>query len=68
MLDFICLHIYFFSSQFFWNLLSIHKKTYIYTQKMSQIFVAVILDVNGDYESAADGTVKVMSIGNACYV
>jgi len=31
---------------------------------MSQI-VTVILDVNGDYESAADGTVKVMSIGNA---
>ena len=27
---------------------------------MSQI-VAVILDVNGDYETAADGTVKVMS-------
>jgi len=34
---------------------------------MSQI-VAVILDVNGDYESAANGTVKAMSIGNACYV
>ena len=31
---------------------------------MSQI-VAIILDVNGDYESAADGTVKVMSIDNA---
>jgi len=57
----------FFSSQFFFNLLSIHKKTYKYTQKMSQI-VAIILDVNGDYESAADGTVKVMSIGNACCV
>jgi len=34
---------------------------------MSQI-VTVILDVNGDYESAADGTVKVMSIGNGRYV
>jgi len=32
---------------------------------MSQI-VAVILDVNGDYESAADGTVKVMSQAKYC--
>jgi len=51
----------------FLNLLSIHKKTYKYTQKISQI-VAIILDVNGEYESAADWTVKVMSIGNACYI
>jgi len=34
---------------------------------MSQI-VAVVLDVSGDYETAADGTVKMMNNGNACYV